>query len=102
MDGSIFRRMRRRGSTLFAAALGWPLFALALLSLPATSHAAVWITPYAGYSWWDDPLRLQDKLTYGGKLGIFFGRFGVEGNFGFTPGEFDTVGAPGAANNVHI
>jgi len=105
VDGSNFWRMRRRGFSLIAATPPL-LFAIAFLSLslirPSPARAAVWITPYAGYSWWDNQLRLQDKLTYGGKLGVFFGRFGVEGNFGFTPGEFDTIGVPGANNDVHI
>jgi outer membrane protein OmpA-like peptidoglycan-associated protein len=105
MDGSNFRRSRRRGGALHAATPAFLFaFAFALLPMldPTPARAAVWLTPYAGYSWWDDNLRLQDKMTYGGKLGVFFGKLGVEGNFGFTPGEFDTVAPPGVASDVHI
>jgi len=102
MDGSNFRRMRRRGISLLAATPALLLLALAQnLSLPASADAAVWLTPYAGYSWWDDETLLKDNVHYGGKLGVFFGRVGIEGNFGFTPGDLDT-NTIGNENNVHI
>jgi len=54
------------------------------------SAASVEITPYAGYVWWDSELGLKDELHYGGKLGLYFGLLGIEGNFGYSAAKTDT------------
>ena len=55
------------------------------------SAASVEITPYAGYVWWDSELQLEDALHYGGKLGLYFGLLGIEGNFGYSTTNFDVT-----------
>ena len=55
------------------------------------SAASVEITPYAGYVWWDSELRLEDALHYGGKLGLYFGLLGIEGNFGYSSTSVDVT-----------
>ncbi len=41
------------------------------------------LTPYAGFVVFADSVNLQDKLIYGARVGIGFGRtFGIEGSYG--------------------
>ena len=48
----------------------------------------VTLTPYGGWTHWDDGVNLRDKPVYGGRLGLMFGRhIGVEANYGYIPAE---------------
>jgi len=95
--------MSRRNARASLVKLGlvWTVLAVVPFLAARPAAAGVWLTPYAGYSWWDNELHLKDNVHYGGKLGVYFGHFGIEGNFGFTPGDLDTV-TVGGDNNVHI
>lgn len=46
------------------------------------------VTPYGGYSLWNDDTNFSDKPLAGGRLGLMFNPYlGVEGDFGFIFGE---------------
>jgi outer membrane protein OmpA-like peptidoglycan-associated protein len=46
------------------------------------------LTPYAGFGTWGPGVNMQDKLMYGGRLGLGFGRtFGIEGTYGISSTE---------------
>jgi hypothetical protein len=97
MTSSYLRRMGTRSAKSAAAlalAAGITL-ALVLCFVSATpdraAAASVEITPYAGYAWWDSDLMLKDTAHYGGKLGLYFGLFGIEGNFGYSSIKTDDV-----------
>ena len=72
------------------------LIGVLLLPRPAAAQVDgvhVTISPYAGWTHWDDGVNLRDKPVFGGRLGLMFGRhIGVEGNYGFVPAE--TINGP--------
>lgn len=76
-----------RSFTTRLAALAIAAFGCSLLA-PSAARAEVSglhlnLTPYAGFVAWDGETNLQDKLIYGGRVGIGFGRvIGVEGSWG--------------------
>jgi len=85
--------LRRTGTCFAKSAAALALaagFALAFVmcfvaATPETASAvSVEISPYAGYVWWDSDLQLKDTAHYGGKLGLYFGLLGIEGNFGYS------------------
>ena len=93
---------RTTRASLLTLGLVWTILAVVPFLSPRPAHAGVWLTPYAGYSWWDDELLIKDAVHYGGKLGVYFGHLGIEGNIGFTPGDVDTLVLGGSDNDVHI
>ncbi|MEO6463384.1 MAG: OmpA family protein [Candidatus Eisenbacteria bacterium] len=76
------RSLCTRLATLAVAMVGF------VVCSPGTARAEVGgvhlnLTPYAGFVVFDDGVNLQDKLIYGGRIGIGFGKtFGIEGSFG--------------------
>jgi outer membrane beta-barrel protein len=76
------RSLCTRLATLAVAMVGF------VVCLPGTSHAEVGgvhlnLTPYAGFVTFSEDVNLQDKLIYGGRVGIGFGRvIGIEGSYG--------------------
>jgi len=70
-----------------------PAFLLGLILLPSQALAQVdgvhvTITPYAGFTHWDDGVNLRDKPIFGGRLGLMLSRnIGVEANYGYVPAE---------------
>ena len=65
-------------------------FVLAMSSVSSAEVGGfhVNVTPYAGFGTWGPGVNAEDKLMYGGRLGLGFGRmFGVEGNYGISSTE---------------
>jgi outer membrane protein OmpA-like peptidoglycan-associated protein len=78
------RSLRARLVALFIAAIGFAI------CTPRVGHAEVGgfhvnLTPYAGFATWAKDVNLQDGATYGGRLGLGFGKtFGIEGTYGLS------------------
>lgn len=74
--------------------LRWLRVALVLSALLVAGPAAqaqvegvhVTLSPYAGWTIWDDGTNMLDKPVFGGRIGLMFNRHvGVEGTYGFIP-----------------
>src|SRR5262245_4527813 len=104
MHRNVFRRILSREGLSILASPAILAIALAIvpLSIPTVAHAALELTPYGGYVWWDDETLIKDSAHYGGKLGYYFGPIGIEGNIGFSPADVDTLTLGGSDNDVHI
>jgi len=87
--------MRSIGTRLVALMLATIGYAFAM---PSVSSAEVGgfhlnVTPYAGFITWAKETNLQDKLTYGGRLGLGFGKYlGIEGTYGISSTQTQTGG----------
>ena len=72
--------------TAFAISLG-----IAVISGPAQAEIDglhLTLTPYGGYSLWNNDTNFSDKPMAGGRLGLMFnGYVGIEGDYGFIFGE---------------
>lgn len=81
------RSIRARLAALFVATIGF------VICTPHVSQAEVGgfhvnLTPYAGFATWAKDTNLQDKLMYGGKVGLMFGKtFGIEGTYGMSASD---------------
>lgn len=61
----------------------------------------VTLSPYAGFALWDQLVKYDDGLIYGGRLGLEFGNhLGLEGTYGFSQTEH-TLGGPIGESDIH-
>ncbi len=78
----------RVAAVLIAAAAGC---ALSNVSSAEVGGFHVNLTPYVGFHTPGPEVNLQDKLMYGGRLGLGFGRsFGIEGSYGMSSSKTQT------------
>ncbi len=67
------------------------LLVLACFAVTGVAHAEVTgvkltLSPYAGLVLWDQIVKYEDKPIYGGRAGLWFGRYiAVEGTYGYCP-----------------
>jgi outer membrane protein OmpA-like peptidoglycan-associated protein len=66
------------------------LMVAGLFSVIPANAATFEIMPYVGYGLFDNELRANDDLHYGGTIGIFFNHIGIRGNYGITSGDPST------------
>ena len=107
------RSIRARLAALFIATIGF------VVCTPHASQAEVGgvhvnVTPYAGFATWARDINLQDKLMYGGRLGLGLGKtFGIEGTYGLSSTDTQqgagtksyvqsSVGDPVSADFTHM
>lgn len=90
------RSLHTRFAALVVAVAGF------MIGSPGASHAEVAgihlnVTPYAGFATWSRNVNLQDKLLYGGRVGVGLGRvFAVEGSFGKSSTDTQEGNGPNA------
>jgi OOP family OmpA-OmpF porin len=80
------------------------LLVLACFAVSGVAHAEVTgvkltLSPYAGLVLWDQIAKYEDKPIYGGRVGLWFGRYiAFEGTYGFCP--TDATGSPSGESDV--
>lgn len=78
------RSLRARLVALFIAAIGF-VFCTPSIGQAEVGGVHVNLTPYAGFATWAKDLNLQDKLIWGGRIGLGLGKtFGIEGSYGIS------------------
>jgi outer membrane protein OmpA-like peptidoglycan-associated protein len=80
------------GTPVLAIALALGTAVLPVSQARATSFE---LQPFAAYSLFDDKLNLKDHVGFGGTAGLYFGHFGIEGNYTQVSTQVDTGGASG-------
>ncbi|HEV8480825.1 MAG TPA: OmpA family protein [Candidatus Eisenbacteria bacterium] len=87
--GALCRRVLvRTPVVVLALALG-----VALLPVPQASATSFELYPFAGYMLFSNDFHppLKDHLGFGGKVGLYFGHFGIEGHYTQVSTELDTA-----------
>src|SRR5215475_4068559 len=84
--GALCRRLVV-GTPLLAIALALGTAALPVSQARATSFE---LQPFAAYALFDNDINIKDHIGFGGTAGLYFGHFGIEGNYTTVSTEVDT------------
>src|SRR5262245_9347084 len=98
--GSLCRRVLFRTPVVaIALAVG-----AAFLPLKPASATSFELYPYAGYMIFSNDFHppIKDHVGFGGKAGIYFGHFGIEGNYTQISTELDTAFAGNPNTNLKV